>query len=49
MKKGINVEYGGIKINDALTKVGSLFGPKVKSVAEVVDKKTKNVTLKFDK
>lgn len=47
-KTGFNAEIKGVPIKDVGTKVGSLFGPKGKSIGEKVDKATKKVTIKID-
>lgn len=47
-KTGFNAEIKGVRIKDVGTKVGSLFGPKGKSIGEKIDKATKKVTIKID-
>ncbi|MGG2082981.1 hypothetical protein [Lysinibacillus pakistanensis] len=48
-KQNLNVEYGNLKVKDVATKVGSLFGPKGKTVGEKVDLVTKKITIKIEK
>lgn len=48
-KQNINVEYGNIKVKDAATKVGSLFGSKGRKIGKKIDDATKKITIKIEK
>ena len=47
MKKNLNVEINGYKINDVAEKIGSLFGETGRSIGKAIDEATKNVTIKI--
>ena len=48
MKKNLNVEINGYKINDVAEKIGSLFGQTGRGIGRAIDGVTKNVTIKID-
>lgn len=48
MKKNLNVEIYGHKINDVAEKIGSLFGETGRVIGKAIDEVTKNVTIKID-
>jgi hypothetical protein len=47
MKKNLNVEIYGYKIDDVAEKIGSLFGDAGRTVGKAIDDMTKNVTIKI--
>ena len=47
MKKNLNLEINGHKINDVAEKVGSLFGETGRAIGKAIDGVTKNVTIKI--
>lgn len=47
MKKNLNVDIYGHKINDVAEKIGSLFGEIGRSIGKAIDEVTKNVTIKI--
>ena len=48
MKKNLNVEIYGHRIDDVAVKIGSLFGKTGRAIGKAIDGVTKNVTIKID-
>lgn len=48
MKKNLNVEIYGHRIDDVAEKIGSMFGETGRAIGKAIDGITKNVTIKID-
>ena len=48
MKKNLDVEIYGHRIDNVAEKVGSLFGESGRTIGKAIDSVTKNVTIKID-
>ena len=48
MKKNLNVEIHGHRIENVAEKIGTLFGVTGRAIGKAIDGMTKNVTIKID-